>query len=211
MAPDYIVIEGNIGAGKTSLAHMMKEDFKAHLILEQFEDNPFLPKFYTDPEKYSFPLELSFLASRYQQVKKELQGKSGRPELTIADYCISKSLVFAQVNLQKDEFDLFLRLYNIIIKQITMPDLLVYLHVSTGKLMRQIELRGREYEQSIREDYLYRIQEAYFSFFKSLSDSKILIADITNIDFVEQPQDYRKLSAAIMSGTYPSGISRIVI
>jgi len=208
---NYIAIEGNIGAGKTSLAQKMAEDYNAGLILEQFEDNPFLPKFYNNPEKYSFPLELSFLASRYQQIKEEFPGRDRDPKLRIADYYLGKSLIFARVNLQKEEFKLFRQLYDIIIKQLIRPDILVYLHVETEKLMQQIRLRGREYEQSIEEEYLLGIQEAYYSFFKSLTTTRILIVDITEIDFVESPEDYRNLKAAIMSDEYSEGITRLVL
>jgi len=169
------------------------------------------PKFYSNPEKYSFPLELSFLASRYQQIKKGFQGKEGDTGLTIADYYVSKSLVFAHVNLQKEEFEVFRQLYNIIIRQLTSPDLLVYLHVETGKLMDQIRLRGREYEQSIREEYLFQIQEAYFMHLKTLTNSKILLIDITGIDFIKRSGDYRDLIAAITSNEYPNGVTRLVL
>jgi len=207
----YIVIEGNIGAGKTSLARKMAEDFKSRLMLEQFEDNPFLPKFYMDPEKYSFPLEISFLASRYQQIKRESAARESRPGTVIADYSVSKSLIFAQINLQLDEFKLYRNLFNIIHQQLPRPDLYVYLHVTVDKLMENIGKRDRDYEREITPDYLAKLQQGYFEYFRSLQDQKILVLDVNNLDFVNRQEDYKTIEAAIFREDYSPGLNRLVL
>jgi deoxyguanosine kinase len=156
---NYLVLEGNIGAGKTSLSTLIAEKFNARLILEQYAENPFLPKFYAEPDRYSFPLELSFLAARYHQLHKELTSPDLFKTFTIADYFFSKSLIFAQITLQPDEFNLYRTLFNIIHQQLPKPDLFVYLHVSVDKLLSNIRKRGRDYEKSIEPEYLEKLQE----------------------------------------------------
>ena len=163
----FIAIEGNIGAGKTTLATKLSKDFNTRLILEQFADNPFLPKFYEDQKKYAFPLELSFLAERYKQLKDELSIQDMfRPQL-ISDYFFLKSLIFAKANLSSDEYDLYTRLFHIINDSLPKPDLFVFLYHDIGRLKENIKKRGRIYEQSISEEYLIRIQDAYFDFMRS--------------------------------------------
>lgn len=206
---NYLVIEGNIGAGKTSLATMIAEKFNARLILEQFADNPFLPKFYGDPERYSFPLELSFLASRYNQLHRELTSPDLFKSFTVADYFFSKSLIFSKITLQEDEFSLYRTLFNIIHQQLPRPNLYVYLHVSVGNLLKNIRIRGREYEQSIEAGYLEKLQEGYFEYLRSLSDRKVLILDINNIDFVGRKKDYQRVEEAIFEGEYATGMNRL--
>ncbi|HNX07497.1 MAG TPA: deoxynucleoside kinase [Bacteroidales bacterium] len=207
---DFIAIEGNIGAGKTSLSTRIAGQFDARLILEQFEDNAFLPKFYRDPEKYAFPLELTFLASRYQQLKEQLSNKDLFKSFTISDYYIYKSLIFAKKTLQEDELTLYTRLFNIINSTLPKPDLLVYLYVEVPRLKRNIISRGREYEQDIEHDYLERIQSGYFDFIKQQTDLRILILDVNNVDFVHCESDYEKILDIIMR-EYPVGIQRIVV
>ncbi|HRX32118.1 MAG TPA: deoxynucleoside kinase, partial [Tenuifilaceae bacterium] len=153
----YLVIEGNIGAGKTTLATMLANELNAKLTLEQFSDNPFLPKFYQNPERYSFPLELSFLAERYRQLNVDLRSTSLFHNITIADYFFMKSLIFAQNTLTGDELQLYKQLFNIIYSSLPKPDLYVYLHLPTEKLLKNIEKRGREYEKTITADYLNSI------------------------------------------------------
>lgn len=207
---NFIAIEGNIGAGKTSLATLISNDFNAKLILEQFEDNSFLPKFYEEPDKYAFPLEMSFLASRFQQLKDQLGPRDLFKTFTISDYYIVKSLIFAQKTLAEDEFKLYTRFFNIIIQQLPRPDLFVYLYVKTNKLQENIKSRGRSYEQNIKDEYLEKIQEGYFDFIKQQSNMPILIIDTNNIDFVNNKKDYQNIISVINKEHLP-GIHRIIL
>ena len=209
MLYNFIAIEGNIGAGKTSLATRMAEEFNARLILEQFEDNTFLPKFYQDPSKYAFPLELTFLAERYQQLKDKLANRDLFNPFTISDYYIYKSEIFAKKTLPDDEFALYSRLFHIINSTLPKPDLLVYLYVEVPRLKKNITTRGRDYEQNIEHEYLERIQSGYFDFIKQQQDLRILILDINHLDFVHNDADYRKIVDLIMK-EYPIGVHRIV-
>ena len=200
---NYIVIEGNIGAGKTTLAKMIAKEYDAKLILEQFADNPFLPKFYKDPDKYSFPLELSFLAERYQQLNQELTSRDLFRPFTVADYYFMKSLIFAWATLKEDEYNLYRQIFNIIYKSIPKPDLYVYLHVDVANLMSNITKRGRDYEGGIKESYLAKVQEGYFDFFRQQNDISFLILDSNNMDFVENQEDYAKVKELIFKNIYP--------
>jgi deoxyguanosine kinase len=208
---DFIVIEGNIGAGKTSLTNMIGDEFNAQIILERFADNPFLPKFYDDKDRYSFPLELSFLADRYNQLKDEITSRDLFSSFTIADYYFMKSLIFSKSTLSKDEYALYRQLFDIIYQSVPKPDLYVYLHVSVEKLLWNIQMRGREYEKNISSDYLLSIQEGYFDFFKKISDLSFLIIDINQIDFVNNIDEYRHLQDLILNRTYPKGITREIL
>lgn len=203
------MIEGNIGAGKTSLSARISEKYNARLILEQFAENPFLPKFYNDPERYSFPLELSFLAARYHQLHRELTSPDLFKSFTIADYFFSKSLIFSKVTLQPDEFNLYRTLFNIIHQQLPKPELYVYLHVRVEKLLENIRTRGRDYEQSIEAGYLEGIQEGYFEYLRSISNQKILILDLNNIDFVSNEDDFIRVERAIFEENYQNGLNRV--
>lgn len=205
----YIVIEGNIGAGKTSLATMISEQFGAKLLLERFADNPFLPKFYENPTRYSFPLELSFLADRYQQLKEELGSMDMFSPFTIADYYFMKSLVFASSTLEKDEYNLYRQIFHIIHSSLPKPDLYVYLHVSPEKLLRNIASRGRNYESSINADYLSKIQDSYLAYFRQNQNYKYLIINTENMDFVTNKKDYRKIVDAIFETEHSEGIKRL--
>lgn len=209
MSYNFIAIEGNIGAGKSTLAGMLASDYNARLVNEQFDDNSFLPKFYQNPEKYAFPLELSFLAERYQQMKDVLSSGDLFHDFIIADYFIAKSLVFAKKTLQKDEFSLYSRLYKIINTTLPAPDLVVYLYVDIDQLQENIRKRGRAYEQAIPDSYLKKIQESYFEFMQQREDLRILIIDMNNIDFVENPENYKKLREIIINSQYDKGIHRI--
>ena len=208
---NYIVIEGNIGAGKTTLAKMIAREFNAKLILEQFADNPFLPKFYKEPDKYSFQLELSFLAERYQQLNNELTSRDLFRPFTVADYYFMKSLIFARSTLKEDEYNLYRQIFQIIYKSIPKPDLYVYLHVDVNNLRSNIAKRGRDYEQSISAEYLSKIQDGYYDFFKQQSDIAFLIIDSNNMDFVENQGDYAKMKELIFNRKYEKGITRITI
>ncbi|HAN19673.1 MAG: hypothetical protein A2X13_14465 [Bacteroidetes bacterium GWC2_33_15] len=207
----YIVIEGNIGAGKTSFAKRIADDYNAKLILEQFADNPFLPKFYIEPEKYSFQLELSFLAERYHQLNNELTSRDLFKSFTIADYYFMKSLIFARATLKEDEYNLYRQIFDIIYKSIPKPDLYVYLHQDVNKLIKNIVKRGRDYEQGIRAEYLVKLQDGYFDFFKQHHDIPFLIIDISNLDFVEYRGDYDKIKEVIFKKKYEKGMHRIII
>lgn len=208
---NYVVIEGNIGAGKTTLAGKIADQFNARLILERFADNPFLPKFYEDPDKYSFPLELSFLADRYKQLKEELVSQDLFKAFTVADYYFMKSLVFAASTLTGDEYNLYRQIFYIIYGSLPKPDIYVYLHLSPEKLLLNIGKRGRNYEKSITKKYLKKIEESYFSFFKQNPENRYLIIDINAIDFVENEDHYRRIIDTIFYDDYPSGINRVIL
>jgi deoxyadenosine/deoxycytidine kinase len=207
----YLVIEGNIGAGKTSLASKLAMETGSRLVLEEFSDNPFLAKFYEDPGRYAFQLELSFLAERYQQIKTEL----GHPDLfgqaVISDYFLAKSFIFSKHNLKKDEMKLFEKLYSIINLQIPLPDLYVYLHVPVEKLLENIGKRGRSYEKKIQAEYLKEVQEGYFGFFKSQTELKIVVIDISHLDFVNKDSDFQELKKVILNGKFSPGLNMLIL
>jgi deoxyguanosine kinase len=206
----YIIIEGNIGAGKTTLASKIAEEFGGKLILEQFHDNPFLPKFYKDKERYSFSLELSFLAARYKQLNKEISSTDLFKSFTIADYYFLKSLIFARSTLQQDEYNLYRQLFDIIYQQLPLPDMYIYLHVKPARLLENIKLRGRDYEMEIKEDYLIQINESYFNYFKSENRFPIVVIESSGIDFVKKDSDYHKIVNRIIKGNFKPGINRLV-
>ncbi|HNT94155.1 MAG: deoxynucleoside kinase [Bacteroidales bacterium] len=204
---NYIVIEGNIGAGKTTLATMIAGEYNAKLILERFADNPFLPKFYNDPARYSFPLELSFLADRYRQLKEELVEQDLFRSFTVADYYFMKSLVFSSKTLEHDEFSLYRQIFYIIYSSLPKPDLYVYLHVPPERLLKNIALRGREYEKSITAEYLTGIQESYFNFFRQNPENRYLVLDVSDIDFVANHDDYIRVRDTIFTTQVSHGIN----
>ena len=181
---NFITIEGNIGAGKTTLAHLLSKHFNARLILEEFAENPFLPKFYENPHQYAFPLELFFMAERYKQLKDLLQTKDMFQNVTVSDYLFTKCLLFAKVNLPDEEFRLYQKLFDIINPQIVQPDILIYLHTPVNKLQENIKKRNRKYEQSIPNDYLFSLQETYTQYIKQ-HHIKTLFVDATNADFLD--------------------------
>lgn len=207
----YLVIEGNIGAGKTSLATQLAEDTGSRLVLETFHDNPFLAKFYKDPQRYAFQLELSFLSERYQQIKTEL----GYPDLfgqsVISDYFLAKSFIFSKHNLKNDEMKLFEKLFSIINLQAPKPDLYVYLHVPVEKLLKNINQRGRPYEKHIHPDYLKEVQEGYFGFIKSQQELRILVIDTSTLDFVHKRSDYQKLKNIILDCDFSVGMNTLIL
>lgn len=207
---NYIAIEGNIGSGKTSLAKMLAEDLSSKLILEQFSDNPFLPKFYKEPEKHSFPLELSFVAERYHQLKTELLNRDLFSPKVMSDYYIQKCLIFAQSTLKDDEFDLFNSLFRIVEASLPEPDLIVYLYKTVHNLQKNINKRGRDFEQEISDDYLHSIQENYFNFFKQKKGQRIVIIDTNELDFVANPGHYQIIKKEILK-KHPKRVSRILL
>ena len=183
MKYNFITIEGNIGAGKTTLAHLLSRHFNARLILEEFADNPFLPKFYEDPQQYAFPLELFFMAERYKQLKELIGQKDMFQTVTISDYLFTKCLLFAKVNLPEDEFRLYQRLFDIIHQQLVQPELLIYLHAPVNRLQENIKRRARPYEQKIPDEYLFSIQETYTHYIKQ-HNMTTLFVDAANADFL---------------------------
>lgn len=211
MSINYLVIEGNIGAGKTTLAKMISEKYNAKLVLEQFADNPFLPKFYENQEQYSFPLEMAFLAERYNQLNRELSHFDLFSMFTVSDYYFMKSLIFAQNTLQADEYNLYRQFFTIIYDKMPKPDLYVYLHKDTDLLLQNIARRGRSYETNISKDYLEKITLGYFNFFKQQIDFPILIIDTNGIDFVTRPEDFVKITSAIFEKPYNKGINRVLM
>jgi deoxyadenosine/deoxycytidine kinase len=208
---NYVVIEGNIGAGKTTLAMKIADQFNAHLILEHFADNPFLPKFYANPEKYAFPLELSFLAARYRQLNEELAPGNLFSTFTIADYYFMKSLVFASSTLESEEFSLYRQIFYIMYGSLPKPDIYVYLHLNPDKLLENIRKRGRSYENSITSDYLQKIQNNYFNFFRQNPENRYLVIDMNEIDFVINEDHYLRLIDAIFSKDYPPGFNKVIL
>ena len=180
----FITIEGNIGAGKTTLAHMLARHFNARLILEQFADNPFLKKFYENPAQNAFPLELFFMAERYKQMKELVHTADLFQSVTISDYLFTKCLLFAKVNLPDQEFRLYQKLFDIINGQVVQPDILIYLHAPVSKLQANIRRRNRSYEQSIPDEYLFNIQEGYTNYIRQ-HNIRTLFIDVSNADFLD--------------------------
>jgi deoxyadenosine/deoxycytidine kinase len=204
----YVSIEGNIGAGKTSLSTRLAEKHGARLVLEEFAENPFLEHFYKQPERYAFPLELSFLAERFSQLKEELMNRSLFQSLVMSDYFINKSYIFARANLGPQEFELFMQLFKIVEANLPKPDLLVYLFLPVEQLQENIKKRGRSYEQEISDAYLLNIEKSYFAFMKQHKKLRTVIIDTSEVDFVNNENDFLKLEALI-SAPYKPGMHRV--
>lgn len=194
---EYVVIEGNIGSGKTTLTKLLADRWNTRVMLEEFKDNPFLPKFYENPKQHGFALELSFLAERYHQKRDELNRTDLFKPGIICDYSFAKSLVFARINLDPDEFELYQNLFSIIHGRLPKPDLLLFLYCSPEKSLRQIKKRGREYEQEISLDYLSSINKGYLEFFKQQTGTKIVVLNTDDLDFVESEEDLTKIISVI--------------
>ncbi len=187
---NYIAFEGNIGAGKTTLATKISEDFNAKTILERFADNPFLPKFYQDQNRYAFPLEMSFLADRYKQLTDDLAQFDLFKDFFVADYHIFKSLIFAKITLAEDEYRLYRNLFDIVYKEMPKPDLYIYLYQNSERLLQNIKKRGRNYEQQIPAEYLDKINSGYLDYIQSQTELNVLIIDVSDKDFVKNQEDY---------------------
>ncbi|TAE16723.1 MAG: deoxynucleoside kinase [Bacteroidetes bacterium] len=198
----YISIEGNIGAGKTTLAHLLAKKLTARLVLEEFADNPFLPKFYENPAQYAFPLELFFLAERFKQLKDTLHTNDLFQQITVSDYLFTKCLLFAKVNLPDEEFRLYQKLFDIMKDQIMQPDIVIYLHAPVSKLQLNIKKRNRPYEQTIPDEYLFQIQETYTSYLKQ-HHIKTLIFDASNADFLGNEQHVQTVLNALEKSYEP--------
>lgn len=196
MKYSFITIEGNIGAGKTTLSHLLSRHYNARLILEQFADNPFLPKFYENPSQFAFPLELFFMAERFKQLKDLLQQKDLFQNVTISDYLFTKCLLFAKINLPGDEFRLYQMLFDIMYQQLIQPDILIYLHAPVKKLQQNIKKRARSYEQNISDDYLFSIQETYTHYIKQ-HNLKTIFIDVSNADFLGNEKHLKAIIEAL--------------
>jgi len=196
----FIAIEGNIGAGKTTLAHMLARHFNARLILEQFADNPFLPKFYENPAQNAFPLELFFMAERYKQLKELVYTADLFQSVTISDYLFTKCLLFAKINLSDQEFRLYQNFFDILQSQVVQPDILIYLHAPVSKLQSNIRKRNRPYEQSIPDNYLFNIQETYTHYIRQ-HNIRTLFVDVGNADFLDNPAHLQVILDALERDT----------
>lgn len=205
---NFIAVEGNIGAGKTTFCQMLSDDFGGRLILEQFAENPFLPYFYESPDRYAFPVELFFMTERHKQLQEELAQRSLFEEFIVADYFFLKTLLFAKNNLSVEEYRLFQRLFHILNATFPKPELLIYLHRPVPSLLQNIEKRGRTYEKDITADYLLKIQHTYFEFFRTEKSIPILILEIENIDFQNNTNHYQQL-VSLLKQTYKPGIQTV--
>lgn len=208
---NFIVIEGNIGSGKTSLSKKIANNFNGKLILEEFADNPFLPKFYKEAERNAFPLELSFMAERFQQLSGEKSKADLFTEFRISDYSFFKSTLFAQNNLKEDELNLFNQLYHIMFSSVRKPDLLVYLHSKVGRLQENIKKRGRDYEQNIKDEYLKNIEDKYFDYLKKQNDFPVLILDVSEVDFIEDEKIYQQIISEIQNFDKSEKLKKLIL
>lgn len=204
---NYICIEGNIGAGKTSFCQMVKSEFNCKLILEQFADNPFLPLFYNDPQRYAFTVELFFMTERYKQLQNELT-QDLFFDFTIADYTFVKTLLFARQNLKDDEYRLFQKMFNVLGATFPNPDILVYLHRDVDRLQSNIKKRGRTYETQIADDYLLKVQNSYFEYIRNIVQFPVLIIDVNEMDFLHNPRQYNAVKD-LLKKEYRPGVHRV--
>jgi deoxyadenosine/deoxycytidine kinase len=210
MKYNLITVEGNIGAGKTTLTKMLATQFAGKLILEEFEENPFLPKFFEDFKKMAFATELYFMAERYHQLQREMQAVELFHERVFMDYVFQKSLLYAKVNLSEQEYKLFQKLFEIINPKLPEPDLIIYVHSQVDRLVRNIHQRGRDFEQGVDPEYLKKIEQSYFQFFKQKTQQRVLILDCTEADFVAREADYKQI-AEICSAEYEAGMHHFQI
>lgn len=204
--PDFLVIEGNIGVGKTTLANLLQQRYGGELLLERFAENPFLPLFYENKDRYAFQLELSFMADRYNQIRNISDRIKQNKGLTIADYYFTKSLIFASVTLKDEELKLFEKLFDIARFELIRPDLFVYLYSEPDVLLNNIKKRGRDYESGISSDYLSRISKAYRKYLMK-ADFPVLYIDVSNVDFVKNTPEFSRLIDLIFGASYSNGIT----
>lgn len=207
---EYICIEGNIGAGKTSFCQMLEKEYNCKLVLEEFDDNPFLPFFYEDPEKYAFTVELFFMTERHKQLQRNLLSQDLFNDFTVTDYCFMKTLLFARKNLTEEEYRIFQKLFGVLNQSFPNPDLLVYFHRNVDILQQNIRKRGRSYETKISNEYLLNIQNSYFEYFRNILSFPILIIDLNDIDFVENPVQYEEVKLLIAK-KYNPGVHRYTL
>lgn len=204
----YITIEGNIGSGKTSFCNLIKEEYTCRLILEEFDNNPFLPFFYEDMERFALTVELFFMTERLKQLQKYLLHQDLFHSFTVADYSFVKTLLFARKNLSDEEYRIFQKLYNTLSSSFPNPDLLVYFHRNVDILQRNIAKRGRDYEKNISDEYLLKIQHSYFEYFRNILTFPVLIIDLNEIDFVEKKSHYEHIKH-LLKKKYTPGVHRI--
>jgi len=204
----YICIEGNIGAGKTTFCKLLHQEFNCNLILEEFDDNPFLPLFYKDPQRFAFTVELFFMTERYKQLQASLLNQNLFSTFTVSDYAFVKTLLFAKQNLIEEEFRIFQKLYHVFDQSFPKPDILIYFHRSVDVLQQNIKKRGRTYETQITDDYLQQVQNSYFEYFRNILSFPVLIIDINNIDFEHNPQNYDHVKY-LLRKKYQPGVHRI--
>ena len=204
----YICVEGNIGTGKTTFAEMLSKEYSCELILEEFQDNPFLPFFYQDKDRYALSVELFFMTERYKQLQRQLSNRGLFQDFVLADYSFVKSLLFAKNNLIDEEFRLFQSMWKVFNSAFPKPDILVYFHRPIDTLMKFIDVRGREYEKLIQPEYLSTIQNTYFDYFKNILTFPVVILDLNEIDFVSDPKSYEAIKH-ILTQKYLPGVHRI--
>ena len=192
----FIAVEGNIGAGKTTLSQLLSQHYNAKLMLEEFAENPFLTKFYENPKQYAFPLELFFLAERFKQQQDLIKNTDLFQSVTISDYLFTKCLLFAKVNLPEEEYRLYQKMFDVFQQQLATPDVLIYLHAPVSKLQSNIKKRNRKFEQSIPDEYLYKLQETYTSYIKQ-HNIKTIFVDASNGDFLYNEAHFKLITDAL--------------
>ncbi|MEZ4888207.1 MAG: deoxynucleoside kinase [Chitinophagales bacterium] len=207
---NFITVEGNTGAGKTTLAQMLAEQYKGNLILEDFVDNPFLPKFYIDRERYAFPCELYFLMDRQKQLSKVIESKMLNKGFNISDYLLNKSLLYGQVNLKEEEFQLYARVFHSLYPQLPEPELVIYVHSTVPRLIKNIRKRGRGFEQGVDPNYLQKVEELYMEYFRKNPQLKVLILHADNLDFVAHPEHYEQILDWV-NRDYEGGITNLYL
>ncbi len=185
----YIAIEGVIGVGKTTLARLLQPAFQAVLLLEVFEENPFLSDFYADRERYAFQTQIFFLLSRYHQQRKAVGELLAEKEKLFSDYTFEKDALFARINLEGDELEMYSRVHDALAEKIVMPDLILYLRASTEILMQRIAFRDRPYERNMEKDYIHQLNMAYESFFGAHHQGAVVLPiDTDNLDYIRDPE-----------------------
>ncbi len=205
---NFMVIEGSIGAGKTTLTKMIARDFDLRLVLEEFSENPFLSNFYSNPERYAFPVELFFMTERHKQLQEELTQQNLFQSGTVADYFFLKTLLFARHTLNEEENRLFQRLFDILNAGFPHPDILLYLHRPVPELLKNIKKRGRSYEQDMKASYLEQVQNAYLNYFKTVNEFPVVILEMEGHDFLENKENY-ELIKRVLGKSYPKGVNRV--
>lgn len=205
---NYIAVEGNIGSGKTTFCQMVAKEYNCKLVLEEFDDNPFLPYFYKDPERFAFTVELFFMTERYKQLQKSLLTRDMFIDFTIADYAFIKTLLFARQNLPEEEYKLFQKMFTPLNQAFPQPELLVYFHRDVQILQSNIAKRGRSYESGITDEYLTKVQNSYFEYFRNILSYPILIIDLNTIDFEDNQRNYHEVKH-LLSKKYNPGVHRV--
>jgi len=210
MQYNFIAVDGNTGAGKTTLTKKFQEKFGGRIILEEHVDNPFLPLAFKNPEQYGFPNELYFLVKRYHQIMETLTDYDLFGSLHFSDYIFQKTLLYAEVNLAKREFELFKEVFDIFFDELPKPELLLYVHSNVDRLVKNIQKRGRDYEQEVRKQYLQEVEDLYFRYFKENSDLRVLVINSSDIDFVENAEHLEWIYYLVQK-TYKPGITTVTI